>query len=191
MNLILLIGVWIMALCFFIGGITKLRTSEADYQEEQIQYDKVYLAKYARTNLEIVLENKKDAYYIDEELLPNNMDWRQALKALEKSSTATIWYEGNGWVRGIKTDQLSIPPSRGVEVKHKDGKSALRFSAFLFVAGIAFCLYMKWYFKDDWMDGTIPQHSNDEILKLGLIEDRNTITPPPSNNDEIIKLDLK
>jgi hypothetical protein len=183
-----------MAFCFFIGGITKLRTSEADYQEVQIQYDKVYLAKYARTNLEIVLESKKDAYYIDEELLPNNIDWRQAIKSLEKSSTATIWYEGNGWVRGIKTDQLNIPPSRGVAVKHKDGKSALWWGAFFFVAGIAFYLYMKWYFKEDWMDSTVPQHSNDEILKLDLIEVRNSsATPqsPPSNNDEIIKLNLK
>jgi hypothetical protein len=192
MNLILLIGLWIMALCFFIGGITKLRTSEADYQDVQIQYDKVYLAKYGRTSLKIVLENRKDAYYIYEDLLPDKMDWRQAIKLLEKSSSATLWLEENGWVGGIKTEHLTIPPSRGVEVEHEDGKWALWWSAFWFVAGIGFYLYMKWYFKEEWMDGTVPQHSNDEILKLDLTEDRNrSTTPPPSNNDEIIKLDLK
>lgn len=191
MNLLLLIGVWIMALCFFIGGITKLRTSEADYQEEQIQYDKVYLAKYDRTRQMIVLEVRKGAYYIYPQLLPDNLNMRQALKALEKSSTATVWYEGNGWIRGIKTDQLNISPLHGVEVQHEDGKWAIWFSAFFFVAGIGFYLYMKWYFKEEWMEGTIPQHSNDEIIKLDLIEHRNDSTAPPSNNDEIIKLKLK
>ncbi len=193
MNLFLLIGLWIMALCFFIGGITKLRTSEADYQEVQIQYDKVYLAKHGRGSFKIVLENNKDAFTIYDDLLPNNMDWRQAIKALEKSSTATIWYEGNGWVGGIRTDQFYISLSHGVDVEHKDGKSALWWSAFLFVAGIGFYLYMKWYFKEDWMYGTVPQHSNDEILKLNLIEDRNVSSPlpPPPSNDDIIKLDLK
>lgn len=179
-----------MALCFFIGGITKLRTSETDYQEEQIQYDKVYLAKYDRTRSMIVLEGRKDAYYIYPQLLPDNLNMRQALKSLEKSSAATVWYEGNGWVRGIKTEQLTISPSRGVEVQHEDGKWALWFSAFFFAAGIGFYLYMKWYFKEDWMDGTIPQHSNDEIIKLDLIEGRNRSVTRPSNNDEIIKLDL-
>lgn len=202
MNLFLLIGVWIMALCFFIGGVTKLRTSEADYQEVQIQYEMVYLTKYGRTSLMIVLENKKDAYHLYPQYLPNNIEIRQALKALEKSSTATVWYEENGWIRGIKTAHLSILPSHGVKVEHEDGKVALWFSAFWFIAGIGFYLYMKWYYKEDWMEGsaapkyqtfgTETQNKNDEFIKLNLAQDRNvSTTPPPSNHDEIIKLNLK
>lgn len=192
MNGLLLIGIWILALFFFIGGVTKLSLSEADYEEMKISYDMVYLAQRDRSDLMIVIESRKKTYYIYKDLVSTESKMREALHALEHSPTVTLWCEKeNNYVGGFKTDKLTIPLKHGLEVEHEDGKWALCFSAFFFVAGIGFYLFMKWYFKENWVDGTIPQHNNDEILRLDLIEDRGSSMTPTSNSDDIIKLDLK
>ena len=167
-----------MALCFLIGGLTKLRTSEIDYEQVQVECNTVYMAKYGRSRSMIVIEDKQKTYYIYPQLLANSQDMVQVLRALEKSSTATIWYEGSGWVRGIKTEYLTIPPSHGLDRQHKDGRWAVGFSIFFFLAGIGFYLYMKWYYKEDWIEGSVapkyqtfgtePQNKNQEFTKLDL-----------------------
>lgn len=127
------------------------------------------MPKRDRTSLMIVIKNRKNTYYIYEGLVSDKSKMIQALRAIEQSPTVTLWCEKKeGYVGGFKTEQLTIPLAHGIEVEHEDGRWALWFSGIFFVAGIGFYLYMKWYFKENWMDGTIPQHSNDELLKLNL-----------------------
>ena len=194
MNLLLLLGVWIMALCFLIGGSTKLRLSEADYEEVQVNYNQVYLTKYDRTESMIVIEHANGVHYIYPQLLRNYLDMTQVLKALEKSPKVTLWCENTGHVGGAMTDQITIPLSHGIEVEHHDDRGAIGFSIFWFIAGIAFYLYMKWYYGKDWMFAEPPpQVSNDELTTLNLAGKDSVNTEPPkqNSNDDFTTLNLK
>ena len=173
MNLILVIGLNLMALVFLIGGLTKLSATEADFTEAQVENYQVFITKYDKYSKKIVVKDKDDEYSLYSPLLNDYPSLEQVKKDLERSSIATIWYEGNGWVRGIKTAHFTIPTSKGIEVQHDDGRWALGYSFIFFLCSLAYYFYVRFKFGKDWIVGANSpkyrkQRSEDEFTKLDL-----------------------
>ena len=159
MTLILkiIVALPLLLMTFVMLQIKDVPQSVEDLKVEQVTYSEAYIKIYgirtAYKKIEIVSGEKKYSLYPTGSFLPEGMTLDSVLEQLNRSSQATIWSEQDEksyTIRGIHTQYLNIPPSRGIKHLNDNRNYGRFFSIALLVISILTYLYFKRYYDLDW-----------------------------------------
>jgi Bacterial regulatory helix-turn-helix proteins, AraC family len=154
----IIVGLPLLLMVFFLSFLFDGRArTVSDFKVEQVRYSKAYIDTYGVSRryrkIAIISEEKKYSLYPDEPFLPEGMTLDSVAELLNRSSEAIIWTEKNRYpesVRGIQTDYLNIPPSRGIHFLNNDRKMGWLWAVVCFASSIFAYFYFKRYFGLDW-----------------------------------------